>query len=141
MAATDTEELLVAAVAGAIVGAGTVYLLSQSQKNVALPAPSQAPQGPSAFSNTYFPTSTDVTVAPGNITIYVDVDTIVIVWLPLGGKWVSVDGAGITNTIAPQTFQFLGPITHTYVWTDSNNKTQTCTIYFQVGTSTPIEST
>jgi hypothetical protein len=105
------------------------------------PAPIAPPQG-SLLQNTALPQSTDVTVVPGgNLSIAIDVGTIVIVWLPLGGRWVSFDGAPAPDPVVPDTFLFQGPIAHTYVWTDSQNKTQTCVISFTVGVSTPIVTT
>jgi hypothetical protein len=99
------------------------------------------PQGATPFLNTALPQSTDVTVVPnGNLSINIDVGTIVIVWLPLGGKWVSVDGAPLVGVV-PDTFVFQGPISHSYVWADASNKTQTCAISFSVGVSTPIVTT
>jgi hypothetical protein len=100
------------------------------------------PQGATPFLNTALPQSTDVTVVPGgNLSIKVDVGTIIIVWLPLGGKWVSFDGAPAPDPVLPDTFLFQGPITHTYIWMDAQNRTQTCVIQFSVGVSTPIVTT
>jgi len=92
------------------------------------PAPLQLTSGDAS-------TRIDVTVAPRqNITQQVQVGAVVIAWLPLGGRWVSIDGAGAAgNTVAPQPFEFQGPITHTYVWLDTTTRTtQTSVINYIV---------
>jgi hypothetical protein len=132
-------EMALAAVAG---GAVVFFVMRHRQRAAAAAAPAAAPPTPLALQNTAFPVSTDVTVAPGqNVTESIAVGTIVIVWLPLGGKWRSVDGAGIADPVTPQAFDFAGPITHTYVWTDAANQTQTSVINFVVAPPTPVVTT
>jgi hypothetical protein len=125
-------------VVGGLIGRG----ISAQPNPTAIVTTSIPPQGATPFLQTALPQSTDVTVVPGgNLSIAIDVGTIVIVWLPLGGRWVSFDGAPAPDPVVPDTFLFQGPIAHTYVWTDSQNKTQTCVISFTVGVSTPIVTT
>jgi hypothetical protein len=136
------QEQLLLLLGGALVGGTAVYFWQKrdGHKGASSAVPVIAPAAPAdpALQNTAFPVSIDVTMAPAqNITQPVAVGTIVIAWLPLGGKWVSLDGAGITDPVTPQAFDFAGPITHTYVWTDSTGKTQTSVVNYVVATPTP----
>lgn len=76
-----------------------------------------------------------ITLQPGIQTLSqaLEVNTVVILYLPAGGKWVSRDGAGITDPVSPQAFVFNGgPISHTFIWTDVSRATQSTTLYLTV---------
>lgn len=135
----STTELFLAAAAGAVVGAGLVVLTRRKPASGATATSGNA----LALQNTASVTGslTDLTVSPGTLNQVVILNSLMVIWLPLGGKWVSADGAGITDPVSPQAFVFQGPITHTYVWTDSTNTTRTTVVNFTAGQQTPITTT
>ena len=138
-----TEELLLAGAAGAALGAVALYVWMNKPSNSSSAASAPAPPA-AAFENAALTGGiVETTVASGqNLTTALGVGELAVVWLPLHGRWVSVDGAGITDPVSPQAFVFQGPITHSYVWVDTTtNTTQTCTIFFIVGVTTPISIT
>lgn len=141
-----TEELLVAGGIGAVLGALGVYLWSRQQ--AASASPGAVPAGtPLAQGVALMNGGLTVTLQPGISTVSqaLDVNTIVMVYLPTGGaraaQWVSLDGAGITDKTSPQAFVFNGPISHTYVWTDPTGATQTTTFYLTVAQTVPTVTT
>lgn len=71
-------------------------------------------------------------VSPGidEQTVSLDPNTPVVVYIPKGFRWVSLDGAGLTDATSPYQFTFLGPIDHTFVWVDSLNQQHTSTYHF-----------
>jgi hypothetical protein len=122
-----TQDRLVAGAIGAFLGSAALYLwlVKTNTAPGTAPAPAAPPlgQGVSALSG-----AVTITVAPGTITQALEVNTAVILYLPSGGKWVSMDGAGITDRTSPQALVFLGPISHGFVWTDARNTTQTTNV-------------
>jgi hypothetical protein len=81
-----------------------------------------------------------ITVAPGSFSQSLDVNTVVILYLPTGAKWVSMDGAPISDLTSPQAFVFNGPLTHSWVYTDSSGQTQTANWSFSVAPTVPTLS-
>lgn len=75
-----------------------------------------------------------ITLDPSLATISqaLDVNTAVIIYLPQGAQWQSMDGAGITDRTSPQAFVFNGPISHTFAWTDATNTARMTTIFLTV---------
>jgi hypothetical protein len=130
----DTEMLL----AGAALGIGAALLYHASRiKKIAAAANTNgiSPQPPLASGVSLVSSgAVTITLSPGIQTISqaLDVNTAVIVYLPAGAQWQSMDGAGITDRTSPQAFVFNGPISHTFAWTDATNTAQLCTVYLTV---------
>lgn len=99
------------------------------------PAPPLVPAG----------SSTMLTVSPSTAsqTVALQVQDPVLVTLPdTGSTWISADGAPIAQSKDPWVFVFLGPITHTFVWTDAQNVQHVSTYNFVLNPSaTPVVTT
>lgn len=121
-----TRELALAGAAGLALGAVGLYLW-QKHKVAAATAVSPATPGLLVPASNITPGVSAVTLsaATAQIAQALPVGTVVIVFLPVGATWVSMDGAGITDALLPQSFLFEGPISHTFVWQDASKVTQT----------------
>jgi hypothetical protein len=78
-----------------------------------------------------------ITVAPGLSaqTVPLNVQDPVLVKLPTGSSWVSMDGAPLSDQVSPVAFVFLGPINHTFVWHDAKNQQYVSSYFFVVAPS------
>ena len=132
-----TTELVVAALGGAVVGAVAVHVIEHAKKAAAA-ANAASSIGPAALGTGVTATTGGgvvIALTSANLTqaLALDVNTAVIVQLPTGGAWISVDGSPINDTTEPYGFVFLGgPITHTFVWVDSTKAQWTATFNLTV---------
>jgi len=78
-----------------------------------------------------------ITLTPGTQTYVMDVQTVVIIYLPQGGTWISDNGSPLGDKVSPQAFLFQGPIVHDYVWIDAQGKQQTSELHFQLTPGAP----
>jgi hypothetical protein len=74
-------------------------------------------------------------------TVSLAVGTPVVVYIPKGFTWVSVDGSPIADTTSPYEFTFQGAITHTFVWIDSLNQQHQTVFSFVVAPTPSTQST
>lgn len=68
-------------------------------------------------------------------TVSLDVQDPVLIYLPAGATWSSMDGAPVADKTSPIAFTFLGPINHTIVWFDSLNQQHESTYFFVLNPS------
>ena len=139
-----STELVVAALGGALVGALTVHVIEHAKKKAAAAATNGG--GPPALGtgvSTLAGGGVVIALTSSNLTqsLALDVNTAVIVQLPAGASWISVDGSPINDTTSPYGFVFLGgPITHTFVWVDSTKAQWTATFNLTVAQTVPTTS-
>lgn len=142
-----TTEIVIAALGGAVVGGLIIHgwqarrRLLDSNGNAIGPVPQQAPTLAPGVTQTAGG-GIVVALTSGNATqsLALDVNTAVIVQLPTGASWISVDGSPINDTTSPYGFVFLGgPISHTFVWTDVNKAQWTAT--FNLTVAAPVPTT
>jgi hypothetical protein len=78
-----------------------------------------------------------LTVSPGLSvqTVPLNVQDSVLINLPPGSFWVSMDGAPVADKTSPIAFVFIGPISHTFVWSDATMQNYLSTYFFVVAPS------
>ena len=115
--------VLVGATTGAAVGAHEMCRPASSATEIgpAEDAPALAQQTSNGSILTVDPSVQSQTIA-------LNPSTPVLIYIPTGFHWVSVDGSPIADTTSPYRFTFLGAVTHTFVWVDSLNPQHT-TVY------------
>lgn len=135
-----TTELVIAALGGAVVG-GLIIHGWQARHRLLVNGQPEAPTLAPGVTQTAGG-GIVVALTSGNATqsLALDVNTAVIVQLPAGASWISVDGSPINDTTSPYGFVFLGgPITHTFVWVDAAKAQWTAT--FNLTVAAPVPTT
>jgi hypothetical protein len=122
---------------GAVLG-GLIFreLTAKPNPDYIIPPPPPTPIPPSGD---IVPASggARIVVTPGLSaqTVPLNVQDPVVIALPPGAQWISLDGAGLSDTTSPYAFIFLGPINHVFVWQDANRNQYVSTFFFVVNPS------
>jgi hypothetical protein len=117
------------AVIGAAVGASVGARIEPRPSSIALqlgPAQDIQPLAQQTSNGSILTVDPSVT----SQTIALNPSTPVLIYIPAGFHWVSVDGSPIADTTSPYQFTFLGAMTHTFVWVDSLNQQHTSVYNF-----------
>jgi hypothetical protein len=138
-----TTELVIAAVGGVVVGGLIIHMMRSRGAAVANGNLGPVPQALPTLGPGVTQTSGGgiiIALTSGNATqsLALDVNTSVIVQLPAGASWISVDGSPINDTTSPYGFVFIGgPVTHAFVWVDSTKAQWTATFNLSVAAAVP----
>jgi hypothetical protein len=121
---------------GAAAAIGIAYAATQSAASSAT-VPSTPVQPTSGGGSSY------ITLNPSleTQTFSFQAQTPVVVALPSGNQWVSIDGVKPTSSTTAYTFVLSqttsNNVSHTFVWSDATGTQYTSTLYFTVTTNTP----
>lgn len=130
----------------AVVGAGAAAVVGvafavKSSSQTTPASPSIPSPTPTPLQNVSGGTTLTVSPTLTTQTVALAVQDPVVINLPTGGKWVSIDGSPIADTTSPYAFTFLGPINHTFVWTDANNAQYSSSFFFVLSPSATPQTT
>lgn len=134
------EWVLLGATIGVVVLAATAW---RAYKPPVSPTPSPTPPpAPPPIPVTPVSGGTNITLTPGvaSQNIPLDVGDPVVIRVPAGSSFTSVDGAPFRGA-TPYAFVFLGPIQHTFVWSDANNLQNVTLMIFYLNPATPSTTT
>lgn len=127
---------------GAAIGVGLLGWAAFKSYKAAPATPTPSPPVPPPIPITPVSGGTNITLTPGQASqnVPLDVGDPVLVRVPAGGSFTSVDGAPLRGT-TPYAFVFLGPIQHTFVWNDASGAQNVTLMIFYLNPATPSTTT